>query len=115
MSTSMEAWFETRPLTRPLDAPVPARSSAVVAFSSSADGTAELRILKRPDGYFSFEVVAWTNFEDAGRNPHHVWHTFHPALAHVSDSFDTVVEAALDDARARQLVLNPMVRVEIKR
>ena len=91
---------------------MPPRPANVVATAIAADATAELRIVNRPGGHLSFEIVAWSNLEDAGGNPHHVWHIFHPVAAFITDSFDTAVEAALTDARARLLSVGPVTRVE---
>jgi len=110
MTSSLRGWFETRPLSSP-SSPIPPRPTNVVAAALACDGTAELRIVHRPSGRFSFEVVAWTNFVDAGGNPHHRWHTFHPEVTLVTDSFKVVLEAALEDARARMLPIGPMSRV----
>ena len=110
MTSSLRAWFETRPTTAP-STPIPPRPNNVLAFARSADATAELRIIRRPDGYFTFEIEAWTNFEDAGGGAHHSWHTFHPPAAFFTDSFDIAVENALADAETRQLVLHDLERV----
>jgi hypothetical protein len=94
--------------------PIPSREANVLAVAKATDGTAELRIIRRSDQNFSFEIVAWTNFEDAGGGAHHVWHTFHPELAVITDSFEAAVAAALADARARMLPVGPFSRVDGK-
>jgi hypothetical protein len=45
---------------------VPERKENVVAVASANNGTAEVRIIQKSPVQFSFEIVAWTNFEDAG-------------------------------------------------
>ena len=104
MSSSLEAWFNTRPLSAPATA-IPARPGNVIAVAGSTDGSAELRILSRSDGIFTFEVEAWTNFEDAGGQPHLQWHTFHSEIATFTDSFEKIVEVAHADAKTRCLEL----------
>ncbi len=104
MSSSLEAWLSTRPLTAPATA-IPARPGNVVAVARATDDSAELRIVRRRDGLFTFEVEAWTNFEDAGGLPHLQWHTFHPERATLTDSFEKIVELARADAKARCLAL----------
>lgn len=111
MTSSLAAWFATRPAAPPSEPP-PARGVDVIAVARATGGDAELHIVRRRDGLLTFEFLAWTNFEDAGRMPHHVWHTFAPADAFVTDSFDTVVAAALRDADTRQLTLAAIERIE---
>jgi hypothetical protein len=94
--------------------PIPPREANVLAVATAIDGTAELRIIRRSDQKFSFEIVAWTNFEDAGGGAHHVWHTFHPELAVITDSFETAVAAALADVRSRMLPVGPLSGVDGK-
>jgi hypothetical protein len=104
MSSSLEAWFNTRPLSAPA-ASLPIPPTNVVAIARARDGSAELRIVRRSDGLLTFEIEAWTNFEDAGGQPHLQWHTFHPAMTTLSDSYETIVEEALADAMTRRLEL----------
>ena len=110
MSSSLEAWFNTRPLSAPaVSLPVPPAN--VVAVARARDGSAELRIVRRADGLLTFEIEAWTNFEDAGGQPHLQWNTFYPATATLSDSFQTIVEAAFADAMTRRLELTSLERI----
>jgi hypothetical protein len=110
MTSSLRAWFETRPTWAP-SSPIPPRPANVLAVVQATDGTAEIRIVQKADGRLSFELVAWTNFEDAGGDPHHTWHIFPPELALITDSFDTALDAALVDARARKLSVGPVTRL----
>jgi len=111
MSSSLQAWFNTRPLSAPAGSlPGPTRNT--VALARARDGSAEVRVIRRKDGLFTFEIEAWTNFEDAGGQPHLQWHTFHPEVATLTDSFDTIVELALADATARRLELMAVELVE---
>jgi len=80
----------------------------MVAVARSTDSTAEVRVIRRPDGHYSFVVEAWTNFEDAGGAPHHVWHTFFPERALIAGSLEVAVQSALLDARSRSLTLKPL-------
>jgi hypothetical protein len=96
------AWFETRPTGGVTD-PVPRRGDEVVAAARSRDGTADVRVIRRPDGHFSYVVVAWTNFADAGGNPHHRWHTFPSTTGFISDSYASTLAEAASDARLRGL------------
>jgi hypothetical protein len=109
MANTVSAWLSTRP-TSPPDRPIPARGPEVVAFARAIDGTTELRISQRL-GRFVYEFESWTNFADAGGNAHHLWHTFSPSSGIVSDSFETVLERALEDAAERGLKLESVVRV----
>jgi hypothetical protein len=109
MTNTVTEWLNTRPTLAP-DRPIPARGPEVVAFARAVDGTAELRIIQRP-GRFVYEFKSWANFEDAGGNAHHGWHTFPPSSGIVTDSFETVLERALEDAAERGLKLESVVTV----
>lgn len=111
MSSSLKAWFNTRPASAP-SASLPSLPTNTVATARSTDGSAEVRILRKKDGLFTFEIEAWTNFEDAGGQPHLQWHTFHPERATLTDSFDAIVELALADATARRLELKAVELLE---
>jgi hypothetical protein len=108
--SSIRAWRETRPTSAPSE-PLPPPESHVVAVAKATDGSAEVRIVRRAGGRYSFEIVAWTNFEDAGGTAHHRWNTFQPEFALVTDSFTAAVEAAQEDARARMLFIGPITRI----
>ena len=105
--TTMTAWFNSRPFSAPTSPP-PASDRAVLAVASSVDGCAETRIVRMPEEGYSFEVEAWTNFEDAGGNPHLAWHTFHPQFATRTQSLEAAVQLAEEDAKERGLSLRPM-------
>ena len=109
MAATLRAWFNTRPLMAP-DRPCPSRPMDVVAVAQSRDGTAELRITRRVGNTYGFHFMAWANFADAGGGAHHLWHEFHPEHALVTDSFDTAVNVAFDDARVRGLELTALER-----
>ena len=104
MSSGHEAWFETRPRSAPPDRP-PTPPPGIVAIARALDGTAEVRIAQRGDGLCTFEIEAWTNFEDAGGQPHLQWHTFYPPHATRTDSLDRAIELALADAAERGLAV----------
>jgi hypothetical protein len=110
MSSSLVAWFETRPNVAPT-IPPPARGDNVLAVAIADDGTAEVRILQLSDGSFTFVIEAWTNFCDAGGNPHYLWWEFHPPIAGRFDSLAVVKEEAIVDARTRKLTLHPFETV----
>jgi hypothetical protein len=107
----MRAWFETRP-TSPPSGLVPEREENVVAFAPASNGTAEVRIIRKSPMHFSFEIVAWTNFEDAGGNPHCMWHVFTPEKAFVTDSFDTALREANADSKQRNLSIGPFQYID---
>ena len=106
MTSSMRAWFETRPTSPPSEL-VPEREENAIAFALANNGTAEVRIIQKSPERFSFEVVAWTNFEDAGGNPHCIWHVFQPEKAFVTGSIDTALLEAQADATERNLSIGP--------
>jgi hypothetical protein len=108
---NLQGWFDTRPRSAPTS-PIPPRPSNVVAAAFADDGTAELRIIRRQDGFLSFEIVARTNFEDAGGSSHHIWYVFHPEAALITDSFNRALESAMLDAKGRKLSLGPIVTLD---
>jgi hypothetical protein len=109
MNNTVTAWLNTRPKSQP-DQPIPPRGPEVVAFARAVDGTTELRIIQRP-GRFTYEFESWANFDDAGGNAHHGWHTFPSSSAIITDSFEIALERALEDAAERGLKLHSVVKV----
>ena len=105
MPASLEAWFNTRPVS-PVSEPPPLAPSTVVLAAMSTAGDAEVRIVRRGDGLYTFEIVAWTNFCDAGGNPHHQWHTFQSPTGFLSDSLETAIDEAVRDAQNRRLPIS---------
>jgi hypothetical protein len=104
MTSSLEAWFTTRPRSVPNCEP-PNPKSPVMARARTEDGAVELRIIRRGDGTWTFEFEAWTSFVDAGGQAHDTWWTFEPSMATFADSPQRAVELALADSRERGLVL----------
>jgi len=108
MTTDLRAWFNTRPTAAP-SVPPPPRGPEVIAAATSRDGTADVRVVRRSDGHFTFLVVAWTNFSDAGGNPHYTWHAFRSPIGLITDSYDTAVAGALLDAKSRGIDIDALV------
>ena len=104
MKRHLELWFGTRPPGPPAIGAPPPRAGTV-AIARADDGTAEVRIVRRPDGLLTFEIEAWTNFADAGGGAHVQWHTFHPAAAVLTDSIERIIELATLDAQERGLMV----------
>ena len=99
--------FNTRPKATP-SVPPPPRGPEVIAAAMSRDGTADVHVVRRPDGHYTYVVEAWTNFPDAGGNPHYTWHTFHSPTGLITDSYDTAVSAAVQDAQSRGLEIEAL-------
>jgi hypothetical protein len=89
---------------------MPTREPAVLEAAGASDGTAEVRLYRRSDGTYSFYVLAWTNFSDAGGAPHCGWYKFEPITGSVTDSLASARTAAIEDARARTLSIEEFRR-----
>jgi len=110
MVSRFDGWSGTRTTIKPSQE-IPPRPPGTVAFAESADGTAEVRIVRRADGLLTFEIEAWANFEDAGGGAHVTWHTFHPSGAVLTETLDQIVEYAKLDSLERGLRLGSFHRI----
>jgi hypothetical protein len=70
-----------------------------VAAALSRDGFVDLRVLRRADGTYTYQIEAWTNFEDAGGNPHCQWHSFEPSAGTIAATFEVAADEAIREAK----------------
>ena len=105
MTTNLTAWFATRPSSLPTVS-APARAQNVVAAALSRDRTADVRVIRRPDGRFTYLIEAWTNFADAGGGAHCQWHTFESPTGMIAASYEIAAGEAIRDAWARGIEID---------